>query len=115
MGGFTPGTPVEVQIRRIIFERFNDTESRFTNDEIFDILRAGGDLDPGWIIDDTEPIINGMCDAGLARNIAQNFTTIWLKLNDTVEERHCGTCDMDVCLGVSEPQTCPNPSCGSPI
>ena len=116
MSDFTPSTPIALQIRRIIFERFNDVDARFTNDEIFDILRSGGDIDPDWIVDDTEPFINELCDLGLARNIAQNFTTIWLKLFDTVEQVHCDGCGNDVCLGASEERrSCPNPSCGSAL
>ena len=112
MDEFTPTVPVELQMRRIILERFNDTDARFTNDELFEALKSGGDIDPDWIIDDTEPLINGLCEAGLARSIAQNFTTIWLKLNGPVRQLRCKTCGTDVCVGEAE-DACPNPSCGS--
>ncbi len=39
MGEFTPSTPIQIQIRKIIFEKFNDPELRFTNDEIFDLVK----------------------------------------------------------------------------
>lgn len=115
MSDFTPIVPITLQIRKIIFEKFNDVDTKFTNDEIFEILKANGDIDSSWIIDDTEFFFNEICDSGLARDIAQNFTTIWLKLFDPVEKLHCNTCDQDIYLGVSEERTCPNPSCKSSI
>lgn len=107
--------PVELQVRRIIYERFNDIESKFTNDEVFEELRAGGDVDPDWIIDDLEPVIGGICKSGMARNIAQNFTTIWLKLNAPVERRGCAACGMDAFVGGAEDPVCPNPACKSAL
>jgi len=115
MSGFTPTIPIALQIRKIIFEKFNDVDSKFTNDEIFEILKTNGDLDPSWIIDDTESFFNDICDSGLARNIAQNFTTIWLKLFDPLEKLHCNACDQDICLGLSEERICPDPFCKSSI
>ena len=115
MSDFTPTTPIAIQIRKIIFEKFNDVETKFTNDEIFEILKKNGDIDPSWIIDDVEPFFKEICDSGLARNIAQNFTTIWLKLFDPVEKLFCNTCKQDICLGTSEERTCPNPLCKSSI
>ena len=54
MSDFTPKIPIALQIRKIIFEKFNDVDTKFTNDEIFEIIKSNGDLDPSWIIDDTE-------------------------------------------------------------
>ena len=62
MSDFTPSTPLELQIRKIIFEKFNDVDKKFTNDEVFEILKSNGDIDPSWIIDDTESLFNNMCD-----------------------------------------------------
>ena len=115
MSDFTPTTPIAIQIRKIIFEKFNDVDTKFTNDEIFEILKNNGDIDPSWIIDDVEPFFKEICDSGLARNIAQNFTTIWLKLFDPVEKSFCNTCKQDVYLGTTEERTCPNPLCKSSI
>lgn len=115
MGEFTPKIPIQIQIRKIIFEKFNDTENRFTNDEIFDILKKNNDIDNSWTIDDIETYFNEICDKGLTRNIAQNFTTVWLKLFDPVEKSHCNACDFDIYLGGSEEKICPNPSCNSTI
>jgi len=115
MSDFTPTTPIALQIRKIIFEKFNDVDSKFTNDEIFEILKSNGDIDSSWIIDDTEKFFNELCDSGLARNIAQNFTTLYLKLFDPMEKFHCDACDNDIHLGSSEEKKCPNPACKSAI
>ena len=115
MSDFTPVIPVVLQIRKIIFEKFNDVETRFTNDEIFELLKENGDIDSSWIIDDVESFFKEICDSGLTRNIAQNLTTIWLKIFEPVEKLHCNTCNQDVYLGKSEERTCPNPSCKSSI
>ena len=115
MSDFTPTIPIPLQIRKIIFEKFNDIDAKFTNDEIFEIIKKNGDLNPFWIVDDTELFFNDICDSGLARNIAQNLNTIWMKLFDPVEKLHCNTCNYDVYLGSSEDRICPNPSCKSSI
>ncbi len=113
MSDFTPSTPIELQIRKIIFEKFNDVNKKFTNDEVFEILKSNGDVNPSWIIDDTESLFNDICDSRLVRSIAQNFTTIFLKLFELVEKFHCNSCDYDIHLGISEERICPNPSCRS--
>ena len=115
MSDFVPNVPIALQIRKIIFEKFNDIDGKFTNDEIFDILKQNGDVNSSWIVDDVEPFINELCDSGLARNIAQNFTTIWLKLFDPIEKLHCDSCNQDIYLGSSEERVCPNPSCKSTL
>lgn len=115
MSDFTPVIPISIQIRKVIFEKFNDVDARFSNDEIFEILKSNGDIDPTWIVDDIEPSINEICDSGLVRNIAQNFTTIWMKLFDPIEKLHCDNCNHDVCLGSSEERVCPNTACKSSI
>jgi len=115
MSNFIPTIPMALQIRKIIFEKFNDVDTKFTNDEIFEIIKEKGDIDPSWIIDDTEPFFNDICSSGLTRNIAQNFTTIWMKLFDPIEQFHCNTCDNDIHLGKSEERICPNSSCKSSI
>ncbi|HEY5735105.1 MAG TPA: hypothetical protein VIS47_00950 [Nitrosopumilus sp.] len=115
MSGFTPTVPIALQIRKIIFEKFNNVDTNFTNDDVFEMLKINGDLDPSWIIDDTESLFSDLCNSGLARNIAQNFTTIYLKLFDLMEKLHCDACDNDVYLGTSEERICPNTDCRSSI
>ena len=111
MSSFSPNVPIQLQIRKIIFDKYNDVDTKFTNDEIFETIKQEGDIDSSWIIDDLEPYINEICDSGLVRNIAQNFTTIWLKLFNPIKKLHCNSCNNDIYLGESEKQECPNPSC----
>lgn len=111
MGEFVLSVPISIQIRKIIYENFNDTENRFTNDEIFKIMKEKGDIDASWIIDDTEKYFQELCGSGLMRNIAQNFTTMYFKLFGAVEKIHCDSCGLDVFLAKSEDRFCPNPSC----
>ena len=113
MSDFTPLVPISLQIRKIIFEKFNDINTKFTNDNIFEILKSEGDINPSWIIDDTEYLFNDLCDSGLVRNIAQNFTTIFLKLFDPIEKLLCDSCSHDIYLGATEERVCPNSSCKS--
>ncbi|HEY7368097.1 MAG TPA: hypothetical protein VH562_06505 [Nitrosopumilaceae archaeon] len=115
MSVFKPSIPITNQIRKIIFERFNDPEVRFTNDEIFEIIRNNGDLDKSWTIDNMEKYFQDICDSGLVRNIAQNFTTVWFKLFDSVEKIHCNSCNQEIYLGKSESRICPNPQCKASI
>jgi hypothetical protein len=110
-----PSVLIPSQIRKIIFEKYNDPELRFTNDEIYEILKNNGDVDKSWTIDDMEKYFQEICDSGLVRNIAQNFTTIWLKLFDSVEKIHCNSCNQDIYLGKSESRVCTNSKCKATI
>ena len=103
-----------LQIRKIIFEKFNDTNLRFTNDEIFEMLKTNG-LDGSVTIDDVEQYFNQLRDAGLIRQIAQNFTTNYYKLFDVVEKIKCNSCNQEVYLGKMEPRVCPNSECKAAI
>ena len=66
--------PVLLQIRKEIFDKFNDTNLRFTNDEIFEILRPQ-DIAKSLTIDDMKPFFDKLHQDGFLRPIAQNFTT----------------------------------------
>lgn len=103
-----------LQIRKIIFEKFNDTNKRFTNDEVLELLRSDG-LDPSITIDDVEPFFNQLRDGGLIRQIAQNFTTNHYKLFDVVEKIKCNSCNQEIYLGKMEPRVCPNSECNATI
>lgn len=116
MSGFAPKIPVPLQIRRIIFEHYNDDDTgdtRFNSDDIFKLLKKGGDIDPAWVEDDLGPLIAQLCDSGAARNIAQNLSTIWLKLQERLEGARCGSCGNDVYIAPSEDRVCPG--CGSSL
>lgn len=107
--------PIQIQIRKIIFEQFNDPDEKFNNDQIFEILQKDGDIDSSLTIDDIEDYFLEICNCGVARNIAQNFTTIWMKLFDPLEKVHCNACNLDVYIGPEEDKICPNPSCKAKI
>jgi len=103
-----------LQIRKTIFEKFNDTNLRFTNDEILELLKTDG-LDSSVTIDDVEQYFNQLRDAGLIRQIAQNFTTNYYKLFDVVEKIKCNSCNQEVYLGKMESRVCPNSECKASI
>ncbi len=107
-------TVLPLQIRKTIFEKFNDTNLRFTNDEILELLKNNG-LDNSVTIDDVEQYFNQLRDEGLIRQIAQNFTTNWYKLFDVVEKIKCNSCNQEVYLGKLEPRVCPNSECKASI
>ena len=72
MSVFKPSVPIYIQIRKVIFDKYNDPELRFTNDEIFEVIKNNGDVDKSWTIDNMEKYFQDICDSGLVRNIAQN-------------------------------------------
>ena len=98
--------------RRMIFENHNDTEAPFTNDQILDEMKEAGLVADSVTIDDVEDVFVNLCGAGLARNIAQNFTTVWLKLFDVMTEDDCTSCGK-IWLGGMEDRACPG--CGGSI
>jgi hypothetical protein len=105
--------PIPLQIRKIIYEKFNDTSLRFTNDEIFEILKSN--IDQSLTIDDMPQFFKQLHNDSLLRPIAQDFTTQWYKLFAEVEKFKCKSCNLEIHLGKLEPRVCPNPECKSPI
>lgn len=110
----TQATEIPIQIRKVIFEKFNDPNTRFTNDEIFEILKNNG-LDDSLTIDDMEPYFKRLHDEGLIRPIAQNFTTQWFKIFDVIEKYNCKSCNCEIYLGKLELRLCPNSTCKAAI
>ena len=104
-----------LEMRRTIFENFNDLELRFTNDEVLDVMRKKDVVDDACDVCDVESDFVSLCESGLVRNIAQNFNTMWLRLFDVVDEMKCGACSQTVHLGRAEERACPNPGCGAPL
>ena len=102
-----------LQIRQIIFDNFNETDLRFNNDEIFELLKKNQNFDQSQSIDDLESDFQKLEYDGLVRCIAQNFTTKWFKLFDTVEKLLCNSCKTEIFLGKEEPRICPNSDCNS--
>lgn len=105
---------VLLQIRKIIFDKFNDVNSRFTNDEVFEILK-NQDIAKSLTIDDMKPFFNQLHSEGLLRPIAQDFTTQWFKLFGLVEKSKCNSCNLEIYLGKLEERICPNHSCKAAI
>jgi hypothetical protein len=103
-----------LQIRKIIFEKFNDTNLKFTGDEIFEVLKTS-DIDKSLTIDDMKPFFNQLHKEGLLRPIAQDFTTQWFKLFAEVKKLKCNSCNLEIHLGKLEDKICPNPSCKAAI
>ena len=104
--------PITEQIRKIIFENFNDVDLRFNNDQIFEILKLNKNLDQSCTIDDMEVHFKELCDVELLRNIGQNFTTQWFKLFELINKIQCKSCKHENYLAVSEKMICQNQSCG---
>jgi hypothetical protein len=105
-------TPVLLQIRKIIFNKFGDTNLRFTNDEIFDILKTQ-DIAKSLTIDDMKPFFDKLHQDVFLRPIAQNFTTQWFKLFGEVEKTNCNSCNNEIHIGKLEERICP--SCNESI
>ncbi len=100
-------TPILLQIRKIVFDKFNDTSLRFTNDEIFEILKTL-DMTKSLAIDDMKPFFNKLHQDGFLRPIAQNFTTQWFKLFGEVEKTNCNSCNNEIHIGKLEERICPS-------
>ncbi len=91
----------------MIFEKYNNPDTKFTNDEIFEILQTNSTIEKSVVIDDMEKYFTELCDSGLMRNIAQNFTTQYFKLFDDVEKIKCNSCNNESPIGKSESRVCP--------
>jgi len=109
----TSTASIPLEIRKIIYEKFNDTRLRFTNDEIFELLK--GSTNQSLTIDDILPFFKKLHNDGLLRPIAQDFTTQWYKLFAEVEKFKCNSCNLEIHLGKLEPRVCPNSECKSTI
>ena len=106
---------VTINIRKIIFENFNDLDLRFNNDQIFEILKQNKNIDQSLTIDDMEIYFKELCDAELLRNIAQNFTTQWFKLFELFQKIECKSCKNENYLTSSEEMICQNQKCSATL
>ena len=104
---------VQLQIRKIIFDNFNDVNVRFNNDQILEFLKKTDGFDQSVTIDNLEDEFTRIEDDGFIRCIAQNFTTKWFKLYDDIEKIYCNSCNTDVFLGKDESRVCPNSECNA--
>ena len=104
-----------LQIRKVIFENFNEIDLRFSNDEIHEFLKKNSNFDQAQTIDDLVDDFKKIEDDGLVRCIAQNFTTQWFKIFNDVEKINCTSCHSDVYLGKEESRICPNSECNATL
>lgn len=98
---------VSLEIRKVIFEKFNSDE-RFTNDQVFAELQKDDRIEKSLTIDDLEKYFTELCDAGIMRNIAQNFTTQWFRLFDPLDKVTCSKCNVEIPINKSEEKNCPS-------
>ena len=104
-----------LEIRKIIFDNFNDLDTRFNNDQILEFLKKSNNFDQSITVNDLENEFKKIENDGLIRCIAQNFITRWFKLYDNVEKLNCNSCKNDIFLGKNEPRICPDPKCAATI
>ena len=107
--------PITTSTRKVIFENYNDVDLKFTNDQVFEILKQNEKIDPSLTINDMEVYFKELCDAGILRNIGQNLTTQWFKLFEPIEKIQCRSCKKESYIISSENRICQNSSCGSTL
>lgn len=107
--------PITTSIRKVIFENYNDVDLKFTNDQVFEILKQNEKIDPSLTINYMEVYFKELCDAEILRNIGQNLTTQWFKLFELIEKIQCSSCKKESYIISSENRICQNSSCGSTL
>ena len=99
-------------IRKIILDNFNDTDTRFSNDEILAFLNK---MDSYKTLDDVLDFEDELIElekSGMLRQIAQNFNTRYYRLWNTLEPATCKSCNFMTYFAPNEEgKTCPK--CGS--
>jgi hypothetical protein len=97
-------------IRKIIFDNYNETDVRFSNDEILAHLNEQNnyremDLD----VLDFEDVLLEMEGSGMLRPIAQNFNTRYYRLCGPLEQTSCKACGRPTYFASSEEEKkCPH-------
>jgi ribosomal protein S27AE len=111
-------TPAKTKVRRqdirkIIFDNFNDTDYRFSNDEILRHLNETEQYKTMNLdVLDFEDVLLEMEESGLLRPIAQNFNTRYYKIMTELEAKTCTSCSAVSWFAEAEdPKLCPQ--CGS--
>jgi hypothetical protein len=101
-------------IRKIIFDNFNDTDVRFSNDEILTYLNQ---IEKYKALDDVlnfESVLLDMEKSGMLRPIAQNFNTRYYRLWNTLAPAACKACSSSTYFAPNEEgKACPQ--CGAPM
>ena len=99
-------------IRKIIFDNFNDTDVRFSNDEILGYLNQ---IDKYKELDDVLDFGDALLEmekSGMLRPIAQNFNTRYYRLWNTLEQATCKACGFSTYFAPNEEgEACPQ--CGA--
>lgn len=96
-------------IRRVIFDNFNDTDVRFSNDDILAHLN-GMDAYGAMELDvlDFEDVLLEMEKSGLLRPIAQNFNTRYYRLWGAMEKAACKSCNAESYFAsIEDDKICP--------
>ena len=96
-------------IRKIIYDNFNNTDVRFSNDEMLGYLNR---MDQYRSLDDVldfEDVLLEMEKSGMLRPIAQNFNTRYYRLWNTLEPASCKACGLSTYFAPNEEgKACPN-------
>ena len=99
-------------IRKIIFDNFNDTDTRFSNDEMLGYLNQ---VDLYRALDDVldfEDVLLDMEKSGMLRPIAQNFNTRYYRLWNPLAPAACKACGSSTYFAPNEEgKACPQ--CGA--
>ncbi len=97
-------------IRRIIFDNFNDTDVRFSNDEILAHLNQMDRYNKMELdVLDFEGELLELEASGMLRPIAQNFNTRYYRLWGTVDQTNCKLCGKATYFSpVEDRKTCPH-------
>lgn len=98
-------------VRKIIFDNFNDTDVRFSNDEILGFLNQMNGYKALDDVLDFEDVLLDMEKSGLLRPIAQNFNTRYYRLWNPLEPATCKSCNFTTYFSPNEEgKVCPK--CG---
>src|SRR5919201_852349 len=100
-------------IRKIIFDNFNDTDTRFSNNEMLGYLNQTEKYKALEDVLDFEDVLLEMEKSGLLRPIAQNFNTRYYRLWNMLEPATCKVCGLATYFAPNEEgRACP--SCSAP-
>lgn len=95
-------------IRKIIFDNFNDTDTRFSNDEMLNYLNQMNQYKTLDDVLDFEDVLLDMEKSGMLRPIAQNFNTRYYRLWSPLEPALCKACGFSTYFAPNEEgKACP--------
>lgn len=97
-------------IRKIIFDNYNDTDVRFSNDEILAHLNEQNNYREMQLdVLDFEDVLLELESSGMLRPIAQNFNTRYYRLWSPLVSDVCNSCKTATYFASSEEEKkCPN-------